>query len=136
LNAFIGLRQLSRLRKRIDIRENNFNHYQQLLGDDFWYQKSKYTQSSNFGYATLVRNRLDVYKKLKSVGIETRPLVAGNVGRQPFWIDNFGKLNLKNADIVHDYGIYLPNHQGLSNKDIEYVVGEFKKIAQPIFFEK
>ncbi len=135
LNAYIGLKQIKKLEEIVKIRQSNFNYYKELLNNDYWYQNSGYTRLSNFGYATLARNRFEVYEKLKSMDIETRPLVAGNIGRQPFWIDKFGELKLTNADIVHDYGIYLPNHQGLSTTDIEYVVGEFKKIAEPMFFK-
>ena len=41
------------------------------------------------------------------------------------------KTQLKNADIVHDYGIYLPNHDKLKISDIKFICSVFKKIAIP-----
>lgn len=36
------------------------------------------------------------------------------------------------ADIVHDYGLYLPNHLNIDKKDIEYVCDKFKEVAIPL----
>lgn len=83
-----------------------------------------------------MENRLEVYQKFKSIGIETRPLVAGNIGRQPFCIKEYSESILKNADVVHNYGIYLPNHHELCFNEIKYVVDEFRKIAEPVFFDE
>ena len=39
---------------------------------------------SSFGFATFVQNRLDVFKYLRSKKIQSRPLICGNMGQQPF----------------------------------------------------
>lgn len=65
-----------------------------------------------------------------------RPLVCGNVGRHPFWINKYGKHKLYNADIVHDYGLYLPNNFSLKKKDINFICTKFKEVARPKFFKK
>ena len=89
---------------------------------------------SSFAYGTIIENRLETYNYLKSKGIETRPLICGNIGRHPFWLKKFDNPNLKYADIVHDYGIYLPNHANLSINDIKFICECFKEIAIPKFF--
>jgi CDP-6-deoxy-D-xylo-4-hexulose-3-dehydrase len=50
------------------------------------------------------------------------------------WIKKYGKLNLPNADIVHEYGIYLPNHASLNDSDVKYICEKFNEIAEPYFF--
>ena len=102
---------------------------------DFWCQESLSNFISSFAFGTLVENRLEVFKYLKKFNIESRPLICGNIGRHPFWIKKYGKQELKNADIVHDYGLYLPNNSNLKKKDIDYICKIFKEVAVPKFFE-
>jgi glycosyltransferase involved in cell wall biosynthesis len=44
----------------------------------------------------------------------------------------FGPTYLRHADVIHEHGIYLPNHPGLSESDISYVVREFQRVAVPL----
>lgn len=89
-------------------------------------------ESSTFGYGTLVENRLEVVRHLADAGIEARPLLAGNIGRQPFWIKRYGETRLPRADAVHDHGLYLPNHAALREADIERVARAFRAVARPL----
>lgn len=133
LNAFLGINQLKKVDKISKVRNDNFYCYKKNL-IDFWCQKSLSNFVSSFAFGTLVENRTDVFKYLKKFNIETRPLICGNIGRHPFWIKKYGKQALKNADIVHDYGLYLPNNFNLKKKDIDYICNKFKEIAIPKFF--
>ena len=57
------------------------------------------------------------------------------MGQQPFLQKiKLNKEDLKNAKLVHRYGIYLPNHANLSSGDINYVTKEFKLVAKPFKF--
>jgi CDP-6-deoxy-D-xylo-4-hexulose-3-dehydrase len=133
LNAFLGLGQLKKIKKICEVRDNNFYIYQKNLSN-FWCQQSNANFISSFAYGTIVENRLEVYKHLKKFNIESRPLICGNIGRHPFWIDKYGIKNLKNADIIHDYGLYLPNNYNLNASDIFYICKKFKEVAIPKFF--
>ncbi len=132
INSFLGLSQLKILNEVVKNRQSNFEYYVEKLGSDFWVQKSDYTNLSCLAFSTLIKNRLEVYQKLRNTGIESRPLVAGNIGRQPFWIKEYGEERLKNADIIHDHGIYLPNHQNLSKSQLDYIINKFIDIAIPL----
>jgi CDP-6-deoxy-D-xylo-4-hexulose-3-dehydrase len=134
LNAFLGINQLKKINKISKVRNKNFYYYKKNL-IDFWCQESLSNFISSFAFGTLVENRLEVFKYLKKFNIETRPLICGNIGRHPFWIKKYGKQELKNADIVHDYGLYLPNNFNLRKKDIDYISKKFKEVAIPKFFE-
>ena len=136
LNARLGIEQIKKINRISNIRHSNFNYYKNKL-KDFWFQKSELDLISSFGYATFVKNRVQVYKYLKSKKIQTRPLICGNMGQQPFLNKiSFNKKELINAKFVDQYGIYLPNHANISFRDINYVTKIFKSIAIPIHFKK
>lgn len=132
LSAFLGLSQIKKIDHIAKKREENFNYYKKLLSAKYYYQKSKSGSLSSFAFGTFVKNRLEVSQYLKKNGIETRPLICGSLGRQPFWIKKFGVCKFQNADIVHENGIYLPNHLGLGKNEIEYVCNKFSDIAEPL----
>lgn len=133
LNAFLGIEQIKKIYKISKVRNNNFYNYKKNL-NNYWCQSSFSNFISSFAYGTLVVNRFEVYKYLKKYNIETRPLVCGNIGRHPFWIEKYGKKRLMNSDIVHDYGLYLPNNYNLNKRDIDFICDKFKKVAIPKFF--
>ena len=111
------MQQIKKLNRIIRIRESNFKLYLKEL-PNFWHQKSDVSVISNFGFGTLVKNRLEVFSYLKKKGIETRPLICGNIGSQPIWLKKYKKQKLTNAQIIHDYGIYLPNHDLIDKKKL------------------
>jgi CDP-6-deoxy-D-xylo-4-hexulose-3-dehydrase len=132
LNAFLGLSQIKNMNNIAKKRENNFNCYMHYLSNKFYYQKSEYDNLSSFAFGTFVKNRLDVYKYLKKGGVETRPLICGSMGKQPFWIKKYGETSFPVADLVHNNGIYLPNHLNLDEDKIKYICELFLDIAEPI----
>ena len=132
-NAEIGLNQLKKINRISIKRHKNFNYYKKKL-NKFWFQDSDLSLISSFGYATFVKNRLEVFRYLKSKNIQSRPLICGNMNRQPFIrkkkLTNF---NLENSEFVDKYGLYLPNHANLTFEDIDFICKSFSKIAKPIF---
>ena len=134
LNATLGIKQLKKISNISKIRHRNFYYYKKKL-NEYWFQKSNLDLVSSFGYATFVKNRLEVYKYLKSKKIQSRPLICGNMGQQPFWKKKFvNQKKLSNAKFVHKYGLYLPNHANINQFDIDYISKCFKSVAKPIFF--
>lgn len=132
-NAEIGLNQIKKINEISRIRFKNFNYYKSKL-KNYWSQTSDLTLTSSFGYATFVKNRLEVFRYLKNKNIQSRPLICGNMNRQPFIKKiKIIKANLKNSEFVDKYGLYLPNHANLNFKDIDFICKIFKKIAKPIF---
>ncbi len=134
LNATLGINQLKKINRISRIRHRNYFHYKKKL-NNFWHQRSKLNILSSFGYATFVKNRLEVFKYLRSKKIQSRPLICGNMGQQPFWKKKFvNQTKLENAYFVNKYGIYLPNHASLSFNEINYITKCFIQIAKPISF--
>jgi len=130
LQARLGRSQLTKLGAIAKVREQNFEEYRSGL-QDFFVQTSEADPLSSFAYGTFVQNRLEVYEHLKANEIECRPLICGNIARHPFWLTANGPENLPNADTVHDFGIYLPNHHNLNSKDIDRVTRVFLEVARP-----
>ena len=134
LQAFIGQTQLKKLPNIGRVRNENMVSYRNLL-PNYFKQSCEGSFISNFAYGTLVQNPRETYQALKDNGIETRPLICGNIARHPFWLSRFGKSNLKIANQVHDYGIYLPNHANLDYKDIYEICEIFSNVAVPYHIE-
>ena len=134
LNAALGINQLKKINKISIIRHKNFNYYKIKL-INFWSQSSNLNLVSSFGYATFVKNRMEVYKYLEKKKIQSRPVISGNMANQPFCINkSINKEKLKNAEFVDRYGLYLPNHANITKLDIDYITNCFLDVAEPIFF--
>ena len=74
-------------------------------------------KSSWFGFSIILTDKLEgrrdeVIKKLTELGVETRPIIAGNFLRQPV-IDYFNYTSslggLENANYLHDNGFFIGN---------------------------
>lgn len=133
LQAFLGRSQLQTIERITEIRQSNFETYRRLL-NDYYSQESENSVTSSFAFGTLVANRNEVHAHLSKNRIECRPLICGNIGRHPFWLNKFGPSKLPLSDTVHDYGIYLPNHHNLTTDDVERVCNVFKDVAVPLKF--
>ena len=125
LQAFIGINQLSKVDSMIEARRKNFEYFQSRLKDKIWFPKIlDDTSTSSFAIPvilkdTTTRNRL--ISELEKNNIVCRPLIAGSMGQQPFYIKRYGRQILKNCHIIDCNGIYVPNHDKLSIGDIDRI---------------
>jgi len=128
LQAFIALRQINKLHGYCQARNKNFMLYNNLLKDhnklNLYINDNDFI--SNFAYPMVHENKKQIINELRKNNIEVRPLIAGNIGNQPFWINEYGYQSLKNADIIDKYGFYLPNHQNLKEEDINFIYNVIK----------
>jgi CDP-6-deoxy-D-xylo-4-hexulose-3-dehydrase len=123
LQAFIGLRMLDRLDKYCEKRNANFNIYNSLIKtNELELVQRNGEFISSFAYPMVNIRRKEIVKELRDNNIDVRPLIAGSIGEQPFWIKKYGRLKLPNASRIHKFGFYLPNHQDLSNEDILRII--------------
>ncbi len=129
LQAFLGLRQLAKLERLIEIRQSNFETYANTLSDlDIWQQKSDASRLSSFAYGLAHKNKKSIVDQLNREEIECRPLICGSIARQPFWLRKFGPSDsLPHADFIHDYGFYVPNHAELSHEEINKICGVIRR---------
>jgi CDP-6-deoxy-D-xylo-4-hexulose-3-dehydrase len=58
-------------------------------------------------------------EKFINAGIEIRPLIAGNMQRQPFYKKyDDAQYDLPGADCLHDCGFYTGNYPELTEDDL------------------
>ena len=48
---------------------------------------------SNFAFPIIHKKRNEIVKLLKDNNIENRPLLAGSLGKQPYWCKKYGEGN-------------------------------------------
>ena len=125
LQAVIGLRQVDKIDRFAKIRNENFLHYNERLANS----NNKVTPTQNpgdfvssFCYPVLLNNRDECVAELKANGIACRPLIAGSISKSPMWT-KFGNYtpNNRNAELVDRLGFYVPNHQGMTTKDVDKI---------------
>jgi len=114
-NAVLGLAQLPRIDEFIAMRNKNYSFFLDICG--------KYRDhlvlldiagGSSFVLPFLFRNR--EYKSsfqelIRKAGIESRPLISGNLLRQPFLNKYYNATDYPNADFIHENAFYIGNNQ-------------------------
>jgi CDP-6-deoxy-D-xylo-4-hexulose-3-dehydrase len=77
---------------------------------------------SNFAYPIASLRKNEIVKDLQDNNVAVRPLIAGSIGKQPFWTKKYGHYRYPNADLIHEFGFYLPNHQDLTEKEMDLII--------------
>lgn len=133
--AVLGSIQLKRLDKYIEKRNKNYIKFIDLISkySDSFLRPKYYTSCSNFCFPLLCKVKTDVdklKKKFDEVGIEYRPIISGNLLRQPFLKDYSITTNKKilNVDYIHENGFYLGNNQFLGTREISLLETAIKEI--------
>jgi CDP-6-deoxy-D-xylo-4-hexulose-3-dehydrase len=92
--------------------------------------------SSHFAFPLVVRPGLGVGRReltahLESCGIENRPLVAGNLARQPALAHVAHRIAgpLDGADLLHEQAMYVGIHPTLADRDVEILVAAMDSFA-------
>ena len=122
LQAFIGLGQIDKLDYICNRRNENFHIYNEGLGDFAPIMSQGENFISNFAYPIISTNREKIVNNLKNNDIEVRPLICGSMGHQPFYVKKYKRVALKNADMVNKHGMYIPNHQSLTEDQINKII--------------
>jgi len=132
INAAIGLNQLGKLNNYIRIRNENFALFRKLL-EPFDYKVSTVNfknlkNISSYAFPIFFKKRQILQKfkkKLKENKIEYRPVISGNILKQPFL--NI-KIKMPNSDYVHNHGIYIGNNQFVTQKMIKNLIKIISKV--------
>lgn len=124
LQAFLGILQLEKLDEIVKLRNKNYVIYQNNIENDYWKVKPQQdTYISNFCYPIIHPNIKNLVNKLTINNIECRPLICGSINEHPFWYERYGKNEiLKNSEIVHNYGIYVPNNHEMLNEELYKII--------------
>jgi len=139
IQAAIGLAQLTRLEKFIEIRKHNWNYLKSAVEplSEFLIlpKPSVYSDPSWFGFALTVREsspvtRNEIVIKLNEAKIATRLLFGGNLLRQPAFEGTSRRVvgDLYNTDLVMNNTFWLGVWPGLSDPMLNYVIEVLFKI--------
>jgi len=125
LHAVIGIAQLKKIDEYIKIRNSNYQKFIELC--------VKYNDSiiiingngiSSFTLPFIFKEcdkKLAFEKIIQKHGIESRPIISGNLLRQPFLKKYYNKGQFKNADFIHSNAFYIGNNQFVNEERIDYL---------------
>ena len=130
LGAVLGLSQLKRLDSFIETRRRNHTMFVNIMRKhtDKFHEVYDNEGNSSFCFpfiAKKIEYRQKLLDKFTEYGVEYRPIVGGNLLKQPY-LRNY-KARVPNADILHSNGIYIGNNQFVNEKDmywLENILGE------------
>lgn len=129
ITGFLGLAQLKYNGKINKKRGENFQRFYEASSknDDFFNLRYNHIEFvSNFAFPIICKSK-PLFKKyinrFEKV-VEIRPIVGGNILKQPFFKPFTGtvKTSLKNADVIHSQGFYFPNHPELTEDEIQIIL--------------
>ncbi len=125
INGFLGNSQIKHWDEIVETRENNFQlfHKAALTNDDIMtLEISHMSKVSNFAMPLIFKDEktAKIYRnKFIHEGVEIRPVIAGNMERQPFftkYVKSSGSCN--NADLIHQNGFYFGNNPEMTNEEL------------------
>lgn len=128
ITGFLGLLQLSYLPEIISIREKSYKFFNSIIqkNEDFVPIHFKNLSVVSCFANPVVCNCPEIKEKylikFNKSQIETRPLIAGNIQRQPFYkkyVKDTSKLT--GADFIHDCGFYFGNCPDYTKEDWETI---------------
>lgn len=127
-----GIHQLDRIHGFLETRRSNAEYLNEKLSEYpeifSLLEELPKGECSWFAYPILIkedapitRDNLKAY--LESQNIETRPILAGNMARQPVFETIPHRVNgdLNNAENIHKNGFFIGNHHEISDEKLKYI---------------
>ena len=138
LNAAIGLAQLAKLDESIKIRIENHRYFlEKVKSLRLKFQQVNLAETTSFCFAILFGSKAErdyILRNISTKEIESRPMVAGNLLRQPvfqsFDVQKMRADRTPFADEIHDCGIYLPNNQFMTKEKIDYMLDSIQQMRK------
>lgn len=122
LQAFIGLNQLKKIDGMCQKRFENYQYYLNHIQNNEWQPDLSHLDFvSNFAYPIIHSKKDRIVKKLRENEVESRPLICGSMNNQPFYNSRYPKVDLPVAQRVHDYGLYVPNNDKMTQEEIKFI---------------
>lgn len=129
LGAVLGLSQLKRLDDFITQRKSNYSKFIDIMRvyaqDKFYLPGEGFAEEGNssFCFPFIARDKYtkeQLIRRFKNRFIEYRPIVGGNLLRQPYMQGHeiACKKTPYNVDIVHENGVYIGNNQFVGDKEL------------------
>ena len=142
LQGAFGIHQIDKLESLVKLRIKNakywnrkLNPYSSLLITP---EEKLIRKSYLFYPITVLKNKFftkeELVNELERNGIETRPIMAGNITKQPVteYIKFKKAKNLKNSNLIHENAFLIGNHHGIKEKEREFIVNVIIDFIQNI----
>lgn len=138
MQAAMGLEQLKRIDDFKAARKKNFDFYMNLFENyqDYFILPKSYNGSepSWFSFPVTIREdapftRKEIIDWLEESNIETRLIFAGNIIRQPGYVNQKFKTSgeLKNSDTIMKNSFFIGIYPGLTEEQLEFTSGRIKE---------
>lgn len=138
LQGGFGIHQIKKLEKFIEIRRENARFWHDKLKKYSPYftlhEEKADTRHVWFGYPVIVSPNAGFTCKelvafLEKKGVETRPIMAGNIAEQPAMkLAKYRKSGtLPNSRYINRNAFFFGNHQGIGKEEREAIVGYFEE---------
>jgi CDP-6-deoxy-D-xylo-4-hexulose-3-dehydrase len=122
-NAVLGLAQLKRIDEFIRIRNRNYERFVAMCKcypDELIVLESRGMSSFTLPFLFRRKDRKQAFQKLiQATGIESRPLISGNLLHQPFLRHYYEPNGYPNADFLHTNAFYVGNNQFVNDKRLD-----------------
>lgn len=128
ITGFLGLYQMQFLDETIKARETNYLRLEPIIQqnpDLLYLNHSHISVLSTFAFPIVCKSpelREKYMAQFSGAGIEIRPMIAGNMQKQPFYAKYVEKVyDLPGTDFLHDNGFYCGNYPELTETDLETI---------------
>ncbi len=134
ITGFLGLTQLKYLDANCAARqENYFLLEKEVAGnpDLILLDRAHLSFVSSFAFCVVCKTkelRNKYIEQFSGDGVEIRPVIAGNMQRQPFYARYVEeRCDLKGADFLHECGFYFGNYPELTEADLDMLKSCLRK---------
>lgn len=129
IQASFGIHQVDRMEGYVDQRRENAEYMNdRLSGIDGLevLQERKGNRCSYLHYPLVIEQgagygRKELRRHLEREGIESRPLLSGNITRHPAF-EGYRSQELAGADTLHEKGVYVSCHPYLTEQHMDHIV--------------
>lgn len=140
IGAVLGMSQLKKLDLNNNKRKYNFDKFISFMKQyENYFFIPKLEGNCSFCFPIICKEKSmkkPLEKEINKIGIATRPVVGGNLLRQPFLKKYKNEENYKNSDILNDNGFYIGNSHfvtevhlsSLFNLISEFIDGEKNEV--------
>lgn len=133
ITGFLGLYQMQFLDENIMARQKNYLQIETHIekNPELLLLKHDHIKVlSTFAVPIICKTeklRNKYLNQFSGAGIEIRPMIAGNMQRQPFYSKYVKtKFELPNTDFIHENGFYCGNYPELTKNDLEVIISCLK----------
>ncbi len=128
IQGFIGSIQLDYWDEIVSRRENNFKKFVDVVNnneDILPLNTSHMSIVSSFSIPIILKSKhlFEKYKnKFQEAEVEIRPIIAGNITRQPFFKKYVKReFNCPNTDFIHENGFYFGNNPEMTEDEVNFL---------------